>query len=330
MFKFASPLILLLLPIVPFIAWWYHKRGEQREGTIQFSSLSLLKDIKGLTGKGKIRFLLGLRLLAITLLILALAKPQVVSTESDILTEVIDIILVLDISSSMLAEDFKPNRLEAAKVTAREFIENRKGDRIGLVVFAGESYIQCPLTIDYDVLKSLLDQVTIIDEQHDGTAIGMALAHSLNRLRGSHTKSKVIVLLSDGSNNAGELDPITASGFARDYGVKIYTVGVGSKGKAPYPVNDPIVGKRYVQVDVDMDEETLKRVAETADGKYFRATDEESLLEIYNEISRLERSEIKVKEFHQYEELFGLFLISGLMFVLGEGILNDVFFRRRT
>ena len=314
---------------VPATLFWYYRRGRYREGTIQFSSIDLVKQVDRLSGWWKIRFLMVLRLTVIGLIILGVARPRVVNDLSETLVNVVDIVLVLDISSSMRAEDFQPDRLEAAKLTALEFIKGREGDRIGLLVFAGESYIQCPLTIDYEVLEKLLSQVEIIDEAHDGTAIGMAIAHSINRLRGSSAKSKVIVLLSDGSNNAGELDPVTAAGFAFDYGIKIYTIGVGSRGKAPYPVDDPIFGRRYVQVDVDMDEETLQTVANVTEGRYFRATNEERLAQIYEEIDHLERTEISVKQYQVYKELFAWFLFPAVVLTIGEGVISHGIFRRR-
>jgi Ca-activated chloride channel family protein len=268
-------------------------------------------------------------MIVLSLLIMAMARPRAVRDLTETSVNVVDINLVLDISSSMRAEDFKPNRLEAAKATARKFIEDREGDRIGLLVFAGESYIQCPLTIDYDVLLDLLDQVEIVDEAHDGTAIGMAIAHGINRLRSSDAKSRIMVLLSDGSNNAGELDPITAAGFAAEYDIKIYAIGVGSRGKAPFPVDDPVFGKRYVQVDVEMDEKTLQQLAETTNGQYFRATDEERLSEIYDEINSLERSEISVKQFREYRELFGWMLIPSVAIMLSMMFVSESIFRKR-
>ena len=229
----------------------------------------------------------------------------------------------------MRAEDFKPNRLESAKKTAKSFIEQRKGDRIGLLVFAGESYIQCPLTIDYTVLLDLLEQVQIVDETHDGTAIGMAISHGINRLRNSEIKTRIMVLLSDGSNNAGEIDPVTAAGFAKEYDIRIYSIGVGSRGNAPFPVNDSVLGKRYVQVPVEMDEKTLREIADITGGKYFRATNEDQLLAIYDEINSLERSDIVVKHFRKYNELFGWFLIPSVFLVIGTLFINENIFRKR-
>lgn len=242
--EFANPWFLLFGILVPIIFWWYFNRGYRNEGTIQFSTIQNFQKIKQLSGNNKVRFLFYLRLVLITLLLIALARPRAILDMKVSFRDVVDIVIVLDISGSMKAEDFKPNRLEAAKEKAQEFIKNRGDDRIGLLIFAGESYIQCPSTIDHQVLSNLLSQVAIIDEEHDGTAIGMAIAHCVNRLRKSDAESKVMILLSDGSNNKGELDPLTSAGFAKDYGIKIYTIGVGKRGKAPYPVDDPFFGKK--------------------------------------------------------------------------------------
>lgn len=329
MFEFGHSWVLIFLVIVPLILGWYFRQGHLREGTVQFSSLSLLKVIPGLSGLWKSRLLLGLRVTVIALVVLALGRPRSAVDMTETRVNVVDMLLLLDISSSMRAEDFKPNRLEAARSTASKFIRDREGDRIGLLVFAGESYIQCPLTVDYDVLQGLLSQVDIIDEQHDGTAIGMALAHGTNRLRNSTAKSKIIVLLSDGSNNAGELDPLTAAKFAADFRIKIYAVGVGTRGKAPYPVYDPVLGRGLVQVNVDMDEKTLNEVASLTGGRYFRATDEEKLAQIYEEIDQLERSEITVREYVRYRELFAWVLVPALLLAFADGFFSDVVFRRR-
>lgn len=330
MLEFANPWVLILAALIPLASWWHKLWGERREGTIQLSSIHSIRSVRKLSGEWKVKVFRSVQLIVFSLLIMAMARPRAVLDLAETSVNVVDINLVLDISSSMRAEDFKPNRLEAAKATARKFIKDREGDRIGLLVFAGESYIQCPLTIDYDVLLDLLDQVEIVDEAHDGTAIGMAIAHGINRLRGSEARSRIIVLLSDGSNNAGELDPITAAGFAAEYDIRVYAIGVGSRGKAPFPVDDPVFGKRYVQVDVEMDEETLRQVAETTGGEYFRATDEERLYEIYEEINALERVEISVKQFRQYRELFGWMLIPAVVLSLGMQFVNENIFRKRT
>jgi|TARA_B100000315_G_scaffold13305_1_gene12540 Ca-activated chloride channel family protein len=328
--EFANPWFLLFGILVPIIFWWYFNRGYRNEGTIQFSTIQNFQKIKQLSGTNKVRLLFFFRLVVITLLLIALARPRAILDMKESFRDVVDIVIVLDISGSMKAEDFKPNRLEAAKEEAQEFIKNRDDDRIGLLIFAGESYIQCPSTVDHQVLSNLLSQVAIIDEEHDGTAIGMAIAHCVNRLRKSDAESKVMILLSDGSNNKGELDPLTSAGFAKDYGIKIYTIGVGKRGKAPYPVDDPFFGKRYVQVDVDMDEETLRDVAEKTGGQYFRATNEEQLTKIYEEIDQLERSEIEVTEYTEYSELYAWFLIPALCFGFLEHLLKVIIFRVRT
>ena len=235
--------------------------------------------------------------------------------------EVVDIILAVDISSSMLAEDFKPNRLEAVKETAKTFIQNRTEDRIGILVFAGETFIQCPLTVDKKVLTELLQEIQIAERAYDGTAIGMVIANATNRLRHSDAKSKIIVLLSDGSNNAGELDPITAADMAAQFRIKIYTIGAGTNQS-----NTFIPNRGYVRNEID--EETLKAIAEKTGGKYFRATNVRSLENIYKEIDRLERTEIKVKEFNLYRELYGWFLIPAMMLGLLHQSLTGLWMRR--
>ena len=329
MFEFDNPWFLLLFLLVPLAIVWDKRWGSIRQGTIQISSIEHLKKISSISGSKKIKRLNIVYLIILSLIITAMAKPRAILDLSETSVNIVDINLVLDISSSMRAEDFKPNRLEAAKETARSFIEHRKGDRIGLLVFAGESYIQCPLTIDYNVLLDLLDQVEIVDEANDGTAIGMAISHGINRLRSSETKSRVMVLLSDGSNNAGELDPVTAAGFAKEYDIRIYSIGVGSRGNAPFPVNDPVLGKRYVQVPVEMDENTLQEIADITGGKYYRATNEDQLLSIYEEINSLERSDIIVKHFRKYNELFGWLLIPAVILALGTLYINENIFRKR-
>jgi Ca-activated chloride channel family protein len=230
----------------------------------------------------------------------------------------------------MLAQDFKPNRLEAAKEVAKTFIKEREGDRLGLIVFAGESYIQCPLTRDIDVLLEFTDEIEIIDREHDGTAIGMAIANSINRLRESEAKSKTIILLSDGSNNQGELDPITAADLAAKFDIKIYTVAAGTHGLAPYPITDAW-GRQVIQkVQVDVDEESLKEIAEITGGQFFRATDNKSLQKVYQEIDELERTEIEVTEYQNYTEFYSWLTIpaafaSIFFIILSRGIFHKLF-----
>ena len=270
------------------------------------------------------------RIIIMMLIIMALARPRFVDTIQETKTEIIDILLVIDQSGSMLAQDFKPNRLEAAKDVAKAFIKDREGDRLGLIVFAGESYIQCPLTRDMDVLLAFTDQIEIIDKEHDGTAIGMAIANAINRLRDSKAESKTIILLSDGSNNQGELDPVTAADLAAKFGIKIYTVAAGTRGLAPYPVTDAW-GRQVIQkVQVDVDEESLQEIAEITNGRFFRATDNQSLKEVYREIDALERTEIEVTEYQNYTELYSWLTIpaafaSVFIIFLSRGVFHKVF-----
>ena len=307
--EFGQPYYLLLILILPLLVLWYFKKGQNQEATIRFSNLDLIS--KSVLRNGRIKnmfFIIG-RLFIMLLIIFALARPRLSDTIRESKTEIVDILLVIDQSSSMLAQDFKPNRLEAAKEVAKKFIKDREGDRLGLIVFAGEPYIQCPLTRDINVLLEFTDEIEIIDQEHDGTAIGMAIANSINRLRESDTKSKTIILLSDGSNNQGELDPITAAGLAAKFDIKIYTVAAGTHGLAPYPVTDAW-GRQVIQkVQVDVDEESLKEIAIITGGQFFRATDNKSLLKVYEDIDALERTEIEVKEYQNYIELYSWFTI---------------------
>ena len=307
--EFGQPYYLLLILILPLLVLWYFKKGQNQEATIRFSNLDLISKSVIRNGKMKNMFFIIGRLFIMLLIIFALARPRLSDTIRESKTEIVDILLVIDQSSSMLAQDFKPNRLEAAKEVAKKFIKDREGDRLGLIVFAGGSYIQCPLTRDINVLLEFTDEIEIIDQEHDGTAIGMAIANSINRLRESDTKSKTIILLSDGSNNQGELDPITAAGLAAKFDIKIYTVAAGTHGLAPYPVTDAW-GRQVIQkVQVDVDEESLKEIAIITGGQFFRATDNKSLLKVYKDIDALERTEIEVKEYQNYTELYSWFTI---------------------
>ena len=328
--EFGQPYYLLLILILPLLVLWYFKKGQNQEATIRFSNLDLIPKSVIRNGKMKNMFFIIGRLFIMLLIIFALARPRLSDTIRESKTEIVDILLVIDQSSSMLAQDFKPNRLEAAKEVAKKFIKDREGDRLGLIVFAGEPYIQCPLTRDINVLLEFTDKIEIIDREHDGTAIGMAIANSINRLRESDTKSKTIILLSDGSNNQGELDPITAAGLAAKFDIKIYTVAAGTHGLAPYPVTDAW-GRQVIQkVQVDVDEESLKEIANITGGQFFRATDNKSLLKIYEEIDALERTEIEVKEYQNYTELYSWFTIpaafASIFFLFfSRGIFNKLF-----
>lgn len=274
------------------------------------------------------RFLNLVRAGALGLFILALARPQMMNREREYETKGVDIVIALDISGSMLAEDFKPeNRLAVAKQEAEKFIKGRENDRIGLVVFARSAFTQCPLTLDYDILTALLREIQI-GMIPDGTAIGMGLATAVNRLRESEAKSKVIILITDGENNAGKIDPVTAAELARTFKIKVYTIAVGRGGLVPFPVNDPLFGKRYVQAKVDIDEFSLKRIADITGGVFFRARDPASLSEIYSRINELEKTEVKVQEYKNFDELFHYFLIPALVFLVVEIALKNTLLLR--
>jgi Ca-activated chloride channel family protein len=322
MIESANPLYFLLLALIPVLMLWYWKFGKTLEGTIQFSSTKLLGNYFKKRGRWRIILMQIIFVSILVFTILGLTRPRLVDTLEETKIEIVDIILVLDISSSMLAEDFKPNRLEAVKKTAKTFIENRKGDRIGLLVFAGETFIQCPLTIDTDVLTNLLKDVTVAEQEYDGTAIGMAIANAINRLRNSDAKSKVMVLLSDGSNNAGELDPLTAAEMANEFDIKIYTIGAGTNQSVTY-----IPNRGYIRNEVD--EETLRAIAKQTNGHYFRANNIGRLKRIYEEIDQLERSEIEVKIYTRYQDLYGWLLIPAAMLGLWYEALNRSIFRRK-
>jgi len=290
--------------------------------------MSSLESVKGsATIKSKLRpFLNLLKILAFGLLVVAFARPQDTLKEEKITTEGIDIVLATDISGSMLARDFKPDRLEASKNTGIEFIEARPNDRIGLVVFAGESFTQCPLTTDHNVLKKLLSEVKsgLIE---DGTAIGMGLATAVNRLKDNESKSKIIILLTDGVSNKGFIDELTAAETAKEFDIKVYTIGVGSKGMAPFPAKD-IFGRTVLQnVKVDLDEQVLKDIAKNTGGKYFRATDNNSLKNIYAEIDKLEKTEVEVTSIKRFKELFHPFALIASLLLIFDVLLRQTFFR---
>lgn len=324
---FANPEFLLLLLILPLVVYWYLKRNRKKSGAIRYSNIGLVKSVRGVSRNQRWRHIpFWLRIAGLALLIVCFARPQSSHTEEEILTEGVDIVIALDVSSSMLAEDFKPyNRLEAAKLVAEDFIKGRTNDRIGMVVFAAKSFTQCPLTLDYGILLNFMEEIKsgIIE---DGTAIGMAIANASNRLRNSKAKSKVVILLTDGQNNQGQLDPITAAKVADAFDIKIYTIGVGTKGTALYPYDDPLFGRRYVQMQVQIDEKTLQEIADITSGKYYRATDKESLEHIFAEIDQLEKTRIEVKKFSRFQELFPTYLFFALGFIVLEiGVANTRF-----
>ena len=327
--NFADPKFLFLLLLLPLLGWRYWQRHKQLGGSIRYSNLELLKNLPKPSSYFSRHLLFVLRMLALALIIIALARPQSGHTEEEVTTEGIDIVLSLDISGSMLAEDFKPrNRVEAAKLVAEQFITGRRSDRIGMVVFSARSFTQCPLTLDYGVLINFLKKVEVGMIKEDGTAIGLGVATAVDRLRNSKAKSKVIILLTDGRNNAGEIDPLTAARVAQAFGVRIYTIGVGTRGEAMYPVQDPFFGKRYVRMPVDIDEETLTQIADLTDGQYFRATDRQSLEKIFAEIDKLEKTKIEVKQFTRYRELFVGWLVAALGLIFVETVLANTKFRK--
>ena len=324
--SFANPDFLYGLLIVPLLVVWYLRRRNAATSELRFSTLLPFRKIPPTT-KERLRHLpFILRMIVLASLIVGFARPQTSSHGEDIYTEGIDIAMLIDISGSMLAEDFKPNRIEAAKQVASDFIDGRTTDRIGLVIFAGQSFTQCPMTTDYRVLKSLLRQVKP-GMVEDGTAIGMAIAQGVNRLKDSKAKSKVMILLTDGVNNRGEIDPITAAQIAQTFGIRIYTIGVGTIGEAPYPVQTPF-GIRYQNVPVDVDEKTLQKIAKLTHGKYFRATNNRSLKAIYDEIDEMEKTKIEVKAYRSYTELFYGWAFAGLAALMLEFTLSSTLLRK--
>ncbi len=316
-------LYLLLIPILIII--WHLKFKKLKPAYISFPNLSIVK--KQNTFKTKFKNLpLFLKILSCILLIFAIAKPQSSINWEESSTKGIDIILAIDISGSMLAEDLKPNRLEAAKSVASDFILKRKNDRIGLVIFSGESFTQCPLTTDHSVLINLFKGIKS-GMISDGTAIGMGLANSINRLKNSKAKSKVIILLTDGVNNKGYIAPLTAAEMASEYDVRVYTVGVGSEGFAPYPFQTPF-GMQYQDIEVKIDEETLQDIASLTMGKYFRAKDNNSLKLIYEEINKLEKSKIDVVKFNKKKEEYRKFANCSFILLVLSFILESTYLKR--
>lgn len=318
---FANPKYLLLLLLLIPMAIWYVYKQRSKQATIRMSSLEPFQRAPR-SWKNYLRHLpFVLRMVVTTLLIVVLARPQSTDNWESSTTEGIDIIMAMDISSSMLAADLQPNRLEAAKDVAAEFINGRPNDNIGLVSFAGESFTQCPLTTDHAVLLNLFGKMEsgMIE---DGTAIGVGIANAINRIKESNAKSKVIILLTDGSNNRGEIAPVTAAEIAKAFGIRIYTIGVGTQGTAPYPVQTAF-GTQYQNVPVEIDEVTLKQIASTTGGAYFRATDNAKLKEIYTEIDQMERTKISVKEYSKKQEEYLPFALLAMCLLLLEVVLRN-------
>ena len=323
--EFANPGLLFLLLIIPLMIGWYWYKHRKGYAEIQVPGIQVFENTRRSLRQYLYHLLFSFRVLALSLLIVALARPQTSTKRQNISIEGIDIVMALDVSGSMLAQDLKPDRLEAAKEVALEFFEGRPNDRIGLVIFSGETFTQVPLTTDHTIVKNMFSEIKsgMIE---DGTAIGDGLGTAVSRLRESQAISKVIILLTDGVNNAGSLDPLSAAEIAQLYGIRIYTIGAGTRGLAPYPVQTPF-GMRYQNMEVQIDEELLQQVAEMTEGKYFRATSNRKLEEIYEEIDHLERSKIDVTEFRKLHEEFLPLVVLALLLISTEIILKHTLFR---
>ncbi len=325
--RYANPYLLwLLVLLAPMIAYYIYR-------TLQGGAAIRISTIEGVRRAPRtLRYWLRhapfvLRCAAFVLLVVALARPQDVDEQRRSSAEGIDIMLAVDVSGSMLARDFKPDRITAAKEVAGRFIADRYGDRLGLVVFAGEAFTQSPLTTDQSTLQTMLSRIRsgIIE---DGTAIGNGLATAINRLRESDAKSKVIILLTDGVNNRGEIAPLMAADIAADMGIKVYTIGVGTRGKAPYPVVDMFGNMSFQPMDVEIDEKTLEGIAERTGGRYFRATDNDKLQSIYDEINQLEKSKVEVTDYTVYHERFLALLLAALGVLLLEFVFSNIILKR--
>lgn len=324
---FAHPWLLLGLLLVPLMVVYYVLHYHKQEAAMQHSDIDLFSGIRQ-TLRVRLRWLpYALRTLAVGAIVVALARPQSQLNRQQMTVEGIDIVMAMDISGSMLAEDFKPNRLEAAKQVAAEFINGRKNDRMSLVVFAGEAFTQVPLTVDHRVLLGQLEKVKsgIV---RDGTALGDGLATAINRIKDSDAKSKVIILLTDGVNNQGSIDPLSAAEIASQYGIRLYTIGVGSRGKAPFPLRDQFGRIRYQNIDVEIDEELMQQMAAaTDDGHYFRATNKKALQEIFSQIDDMERSRIDVTQYSQTRDDHTLWLWLALIATVLELVLRWIWFK---
>jgi Ca-activated chloride channel family protein len=322
---FANKIYFLGLAIVPLLILWHVYLKNKGRRFILYSSKNLIKSSDRTVKTFFIKNLFYIKLLALILFIAALARPQELSYYEKESKKGIDILITLDISGSMASIDFTPkNRLEVAKDVIADFIQKRSTDRLGLVIFAGTSYTKCPLTIDYDMLKYFLED-TRIGELEDGTALGMALATSVNRVRNSRSKTRIIILLTDGVNNRGEIAPRDAARIAGDFNVKVYTIGVGTKGQAPYPVMDANGRTQLYMMDVEIDEELLKEIANNTGGLYFRATDKEKLEQVFAEIDRWEKTEISTKRYYNARDLYIYFIIAAFaLLFLAEAVKRTV------
>jgi Ca-activated chloride channel homolog len=324
--EFANPLYLWLLLLIPIIGWWYYHKSRSFYPTFTLPSVQNIVQKSSLVGR--LRVLLPiLRAISVAIFIVAMARPQELLKIENTKTDGIDIILAMDVSSSMLAMDFEGNRLESSKTVAADFIKNRTSDRIGLVLFSGEAFTQCPVTTDHDLLLNFLKNVEC-GFLEDGTAIGMGLATAVNRLKNVASKSKVIILLTDGVNNSGYFDPLTASNLAKSLGIRVYCIGVGSKGLAQVPVAKDAKGNFIFDYSmVEIDEDLLLKIAAQTDGKYYRATNNKELKKIYSEIDALEKTKIEMKQYKRMKDRYKDFLITGSLLILLELILRYSIFR---
>ncbi len=323
---FASPWWFLGLLLIPVMVWWQFFSTRDHYPVLKLSDL---RGVEGLhSWKEKVfKYLPLLQIIAMTACIIALARPQLSLTEEKVKAEGIDIMLVMDLSSSMLSKDFDPDRLEVSKMVAKEFVSKRIHDRIGLIVFSGEAFTQCPLTTDHNIVTDFLSNLQVGMLQ-DGTAIGMGLATAVNRLKDSKAKSKIIILLTDGVNNSGYINPVTASEIALEYGVKVYTIAVGSMGQALSPVNRMSNGEyMFAMANVEIDTELLQQISELTKAKYFRAVDRKSLEDIYTEIDKLEKTEIEINVFKRYKDEYRKFLFFGLILFLFYWFMKQTLFR---
>jgi Ca-activated chloride channel homolog len=331
--RLKDPQFLLLLLVLIPMAWAYIRRERKSHAAVRFSDLTTIKKLPPSALLKARHILFALRVAGLTLLAVALARPQLGRTDSEVTTEGVDIMLILDISESMQALDFKPdNRLAVAKQTIQEFIKKRDNDRLGLVVFAARAFTKCPLTLDHNVLATLVNEVTFTEFSNQ-TAIGTAIATAANRLKNSPAKSKVMILCTDGANNAGEIPPLTAATAAKELGIKIYTIGIGKEGKVPMPMQmqNPFTGEVVQQVQMiesDLDEQTLVNIADATGGKYFRAQNAEKFKAIYDQIDKMEKTVIKTKIFASFDERFYAWLWAGFVLLVIEHLLQHTRFRR--
>ena len=322
--------LFLLLLLIPYIVW-YIMRRKKTEPTMQVSTTRMYMNAPKSWKVYLLHAPFALRIVTFIMIVLVLARPQTTDNWQNTEIEGIDIMLAVDVSTSMLAEDLKPNRLEAAKQVAAEFINGRPNDNIGLTIFAGEAFTQCPLTIGHSVLLNLFNSISCDIAQkgliQDGTALGMGLANAVSRLKDSKAKSKVVILLTDGVNNMGDISPLTAAEIAKQFGIRVYTIGVGTNGTAPYPLQT-YTGVKYIQTPVEIDEETLTQISGTTNGNYFRATSNSKLKEDYEEIDKLEKTKLNVKEFSKREEAYGIFALIAFICILLEVLMRNTVLKK--